>query len=253
MKTVVFSVLLLFSNLVIYAQSDTTRWAVFGTSIEFGYGVQSTQSWPYLFGQKIGPAHIVRNYGVGGGFYSKTAPGPYIRNAITKTRVQWADRILLGGETNDCNQLFAAACDTSFKKSYQAIVDSIKKWQPGIRIICNLAIHSKHSYVSDVRIDKFNKWVREVAEENGLTVWPFSDLPVGYAAVQGQVQLLNDALHPTVFGYGTMADFAARQFLGEGRYKQDFPMDTVSEQKVQIMPGWWLRICGNKRSLFRTP
>jgi lysophospholipase L1-like esterase len=238
MKKLIILFFLVALNLQAHAQPII---AIFGTSIEYGYGVNPLESWPYLFKMKLNGQYQIKNYGVIGSTYCVS------NNPITphKNQVQEAYIVLLGGPTNDGAYSNQPQANINFKSRYQGWIDSIKKWNPDATIYCITAIKvNPNPYISQANIDLRNMQVRYLAQLNGLTVWSADQLPASI--------LSSDGVHPNAAGYETMATFFYKEFSHRDHFKpvEELP-EAPSENRVPLWPGCYLLISGKNRTLHK--
>lgn len=199
-------ILFLLASVSAFAQTNIT---VIGTSIEYGIGATPAQSWPTVFGDLLGNEYVVKNLGVPGGAYGPVS-NP-LQNYIHQSDIEGSDIVILGGPTNDLNIYYATTSDAVFMQHYQAWIDNIKAWAPGVKIYCNMAIKSLHSNYPPYRVSLYNEKVRAIAQENGLTVWSMDQLPATI--------LSTDLVHPNAEGYIKMAELAHKELTSEDRTK----------------------------------
>ena len=166
----------------------------YGNSLTAGYGVEPTEAFPALIGQKIDSAGL--NYQViNAGLSGETTAGG-------KSRISWVMRqpvavfvLELGG-----NDGLRGIPLTSTRQNLQAIIDTVRQKSPqativlaGMQIPPNLGTN----YTREFRV-----LFKQVADKNKLVLIPFLLEAVGGIPKLNQP----DGIHPTPAGHKIVAE-----------------------------------------------
>ncbi len=166
----------------------------YGTSLTAGYGVEQSEAFPALVGEKIDSAgldYTVVNAGLSG---ETTAGG--------KSRISWVMRqsvsvfvLELGG--NDGLRGLPLA---QTRQNLQAIIDTVRKKSPDARIV--LAGMQIPPNLGTEYTREFRELFKEVADKNSAVLIPFLLENVGGVAKLNQP----DGIHPTPAGHKIVAN-----------------------------------------------
>ena len=178
--------------------ADTARKKVvlfYGNSLTAGYGVEPSQAFPALIGQKIDSAgldYTVVNAGLSG---ETTAGG--------KSRISWVMRqpvavfvLELGGNDGLRGLPLAAT-----RQNLQAIIDTVRQKSPQATIV--LAGMQIPPNMGTTYTNEFRQLFTELAKKNNLILIPFLLEGVGGVASLNQ----SDGIHPTPAGHKIVADY----------------------------------------------
>ncbi|WP_020605138.1 arylesterase [Spirosoma spitsbergense] len=177
--------------------ADTARKKVvlfYGNSLTAGYGVEPSQAFPALVGQKIdsaGLTYTVVNAGLSG---ETTAGG--------KSRISWVMRqpvavfvLELGGNDGLRGLPLAAT-----RQNLQAIIDTVRQKSPQATIV--LAGMQIPPNMGTTYTKAFRLLFAELADKNDLVLIPFLLEGVGGVASLNQ----SDGIHPTPAGHKLVAN-----------------------------------------------
>ena len=166
----------------------------YGNSLTAGYGVEQSEAFPALVGEKIDSAgldYTVVNAGLSG---ETTAGG--------KSRISWVMRqsvsvfvLELGG--NDGLRGLPLA---QTRQNLQAIIDTVRKKSPDARIV--LAGMQIPPNLGTEYTREFRELFKEVADKNSAVLIPFLLENVGGVAKLNQP----DGIHPTPAGHKIVAN-----------------------------------------------
>lgn len=177
--------------------ADTTREKVilfYGNSLTAGYGVEPSQAFPALIGQKIDSAGL--NYTVvNAGLSGETTAGG-------KSRISWVMRrpvavfVLELGGNDGLRGLPVAAT----RQNLQAIIDTVRQKSPQATIV--LAGMQIPPNMGTTYTKAFRSLFRELADKNKLVLIPFLLEGVGGVSSLNQ----SDGIHPTPAGHKLVAN-----------------------------------------------
>lgn len=166
----------------------------YGNSLTAGYGVEQSEAFPALVGEKIDSAgldYTVVNAGLSG---ETTAGG--------KSRISWVMRqpvsvfvLELGG--NDGLRGLPLA---QTRQNLQAIIDTVRKKSPDAKIV--LAGMQIPPNLGTDYSREFRELFKEVADKNNAVLIPFLLENVGGIAKLNQ----SDGIHPTPAGHRIVAN-----------------------------------------------
>ena len=166
----------------------------YGNSLTAGYGVEPTQAFPALVGQKIDSAglkYTVVNAGLSG---ETTAGG--------KSRISWVMRqpvavfvLELGG-----NDGLRGLPLTATRQNLQAIMDTVRRKSPQATIV--LAGMQIPPNMGTTYTKEFRGLFKELADKNKAILIPFLLEDVGGVAKLNQA----DGIHPTPEGHKIVAN-----------------------------------------------
>ena len=166
----------------------------YGNSLTAGYGVEPSQAFPALIGQKIdsaGLAYTVVNAGLSG---ETTAGG--------KSRISWVMRqpvdvfiLELGG-----NDGLRGLPLSATRQNLQAIIDTVRQKSPQATIV--LAGMQIPPNMGTTYTREFRSLFKELADQNKLILIPFLLESVGGVASLNQ----SDGIHPTPTGHKIVAN-----------------------------------------------
>ncbi|MBD2703826.1 arylesterase [Spirosoma sp. BT702] len=178
-------------------QSNTSKKKVvlfYGNSLAAGYGVEPTEAFPALVGEKIDSAgldYTVVNAGLSG---ETTAGG--------KSRISWVLRqpvsvfvLELGG-----NDGLRGIPLTSTRQNLQAIMDTVRKKSPEAKIV--LAGMQIPPNMGTTYTKEFRELFKELADKNKAILIPFLLEGVGGIPKLNQ----RDGIHPTPAGHKIVAN-----------------------------------------------
>ena len=176
--------------------ADTARKKVvlfYGNSLTAGYGVEPSQAFPALIGQKIDSAGL--NYTVvNAGLSGETTAGG-------KSRISWVMRqpvavfvLELGGNDGLRGLPLAAT-----RQNLQAIIDTVRQKSPQATIV--LAGMQIPPNMGTTYTKEFRLLFTELAKKNNLILIPFLLEGVGGVASLNQ----SDGIHPTPAGHKIVA------------------------------------------------
>ncbi len=166
----------------------------FGNSITAGYGLEPSQAFPALVGQKLDSAEF--NYQViNAGLSGETSAGG--RNRIGWVLRQPVDVFVLELGAND--GLRGLSLDAT-KQNLQGIIDSVRAKSPQAQII--LAGMEIPPNMGATYTKQFREMYQDLAKEKNLQLITF------LMEVEGGVALLNheEVIHPTAAGHRIVAD-----------------------------------------------
>ncbi len=177
--------------------AETTRKKIilfYGNSLTAGYGVEPSQAFPALIGQKIDSAGL--NYTVvNAGLSGETTAGG-------KSRISWVMRqpvavfvLELGG-----NDGLRGLPVSATRQNLQAIIDTVRQKSPQATIV--LAGMQIPPNMGTTYTTEFRSLFRELADKNQLVLIPFLLEGVGGVASLNQ----SDGIHPTPAGHRLVAD-----------------------------------------------
>ena len=165
----------------------------YGNSLTAGYGVEPTQAFPALIGQKIdslGLKYTVVNAGLSG---ETTAGG--------KSRISWVMRqpvsvfvLELGG-----NDGLRGLPLTATRQNLQAIIDTVRQKSPQATIV--LAGMQIPPNMGTTYTQEFRELFKQLADKNKLVLIPFLLEGVGGIPKLNQP----DGIHPTPTGHKIVA------------------------------------------------
>lgn len=166
----------------------------YGNSLTAGYGVEPSQAFPALIGQKIDSAGL--NYTVvNAGLSGETTAGG-------KSRISWVMRkpvavfiLELGG-----NDGLRGLPVSATRQNLQAIIDTVRQKSPQATIVLagmQIPPNMGTTYTKD-----FRNLFRELAEKNKLVLIPFLLEGVGGVVSLNQA----DGIHPTPAGHKIVAN-----------------------------------------------
>lgn len=176
------------------AKSTQKTILFFGNSLTAGYGLESSQAFPALVGQKMDSAgydYQVINAGLSG----ETSAGG--RNRIGWVLRQPVDVFVLELGAND--GLRGLSLDAT-KQNLQGIIDSVRAKSPQTRIV--LAGMEIPPNMGPEYTKQFREMYKDLAKENDLALIPFLLEGVGGVARLNQ----EDGIHPTAEGHRIVAD-----------------------------------------------
>ncbi|MFU8811749.1 MAG: arylesterase [Balneolaceae bacterium] len=193
-QKVAYFLLLFLIGTGLQAQERTQNILFFGDSITAGYGLSEEQAYPARIGEKLnehGYNYRITNAGLSG---ETTAGG--VR------RVDWILRqdveifvLALGG-----NDGLRGIDPELTKENLQGIIDKVRNHNADIQII--LAGIEAPPNMGSAYTDRFRNMYPELAEENGIPLFPFI-----LEGVAGDPELnLPDGIHPTAEGHEIIAD-----------------------------------------------
>ena len=177
--------------------ADTTRKKsilFYGNSLTAGYGVEPSQAFPALIGQKIDSAGL--NYTVvNAGLSGETTAGG-------KSRISWVMRqsvavfvLELGG-----NDGLRGLPVSATRQNLQAIIDTVRQKSPQATIV--LAGMQIPPNMGTTYTKAFRSLFRELADKNQLVLIPFLLEGVGGVTSLNQP----DGIHPTPAGHRLVAN-----------------------------------------------
>lgn len=177
--------------------ADTTRKKVvlfYGNSLTAGYGVEPSQAFPALIGQKIDSAGL--NYTVvNAGLSGETTAGG-------KSRISWVMRrpvavfvLELGG-----NDGLRGLPVSATRQNLQAIIDTVRQKSPQATIV--LVGMQIPPNMGTTYTKAFRSLFRELADKNKLVLIPFLLEGVGGVSSLNQ----SDGIHPTPAGHKMVAN-----------------------------------------------
>lgn len=166
----------------------------YGNSLTAGYGVEPSQAFPALIGQKIDSAGL--NYTVvNAGLSGETTAGG-------KSRISWVMRqpvavfvLELGG-----NDGLRGLPLSATRQNLQAIMDTVRKKSPQVTIV--LAGMQIPPNLGTTYTREFRALFRELADKNKVVLMPFLLEGVGGVPALNQ----RDGIHPTPAGHKVVAN-----------------------------------------------
>jgi len=194
--------------LVVAAQSTTTatrdssamkRILVLGDSLSAGFGLKSSQAWPALLTEKLRAAGLtnfeITNASQTGG---TTTGGVERLPAHLKRRI---DIFILELGINDA---FRGVPIATIRNNLQAIIDQVKRRNPGARvIICGMQLPN---YNDDDYVFAFGQIYADLAARNNATLIPYLLEGIGGDPNLNQ----SDHIHPNAAGQRILAENVRR-------------------------------------------
>jgi len=197
-----------------------TRVACIGDSITYGHGLRDESgdySYPAVLARLLGPAWLVRNFGVSGTTLLHRGDNPYIRTeAYTAALVFRPDVVVIKLGTNDSKQPRDGASNApdnwrhkaDYAANYRALIATFRATNPSVTIFTCLpvpAFPGDWGINDTVLRDEVAPLVRDVAADTGARL---IDL---YSVLAQHPRCFPDGVHPDAAGAALIADTIFQQ------------------------------------------
>jgi acyl-CoA thioesterase I len=175
--------------------SDVKRILVFGDSLSAGFGLKSSQAWPWLLAEKLHTAGLTnfeitnasQNGGTTAGGLQRL--GPHLKSEV--------DIFVLELGINDA---FRGVPISQIRNNLQEIIDRVKQRSPNVHVV--IAGMQLPNYSADDYVFAFGQIYADVAAKNNATLIPYLLKGVGGDPNLNQP----DRVHPNAAGQKILAE-----------------------------------------------
>ena len=219
MKKKLFLVLCLFVGTIAAAQKkeQPIRVSCIGNSITYGSGLKQPElySYPSQLQGLLGEKYEVGNFGKPGATLLRRAFRPYDKQEEFQKAMDFhGDIAVIHLGINDTSPLAWPNYKDEFFHDYTALIDSVRKSNPKVRIIVArmTPLPDRHPrFLSGTRDwhAQIQKAIEQVAELNGCELIDF------HAPLYHRPDLIPDAIHPNREGYAIMAQVVYSAITGD--------------------------------------
>lgn len=189
-------------------QASPLKVACIGDSITEGAGLSNpaTESYPARLQRLLGPAYLVRNYGVSGRTLLKKGDYPYWKEAAyTQSRNWGPDIVVIKLGTND-SKPYNWKYSTNFVSEFEEFIGSYRSLpsQPRVMLCTPAPVMAKGAFDISPGVVATNiaPAVRDLAARLGLEVIDY------HTRLGGHAEWFPDTVHPNTRGMAVMAAIA---------------------------------------------
>ena len=209
-KMTKFILTLFLSGITAFAaicQTNPIKVACVGDSVTYGSGIEDrdNNSYPAQLQKMLGENYLVGNFGKPGATLLSKGHRPYFKQE------QFTDAMNFHGEIavvhlglNDTDPRNWPNYRDEFHHDYSALLDSLRKSNPKVRIIMALTspiTHAHKRFASSTRVwhEQIQAEIKRISEIEGVELIDF------HAPLYNRPDLLPDSIHPNAEGAGLIA------------------------------------------------
>ena len=188
-------------------QTNPIKVACVGDSVTYGSGIEDrdNNSYPAQLQKMLGEAYLVGNFGKPGATLLSKGHRPYFKQE------QFADAMNFHGDIaivhlglNDTDPRNWPNYRDEFHRDYSALLDSLRKSNPKVRIIMALTspiTHAHKRFASSTRVwhEQIQEELKRISKIEGIELIDF------HTPLYNRPDLLPDSIHPNAEGAGLIA------------------------------------------------
>lgn len=206
-KTFLTSLLVLMSLSVAIGQTAKIKVACVGDSVTYGSGIEDrdNNSYPAQLQKMLGEDYLVGNFGKPGATLLSKGHRPYFKQEqFTDAMNFHGDIAIVHLGLNDTDPRNWPNYRDEFHRDYSALLDSLRKSNPKVRILMTLTspiTHAHKRFASSTRVwhEQIQEELKRISEIEGVELIDF------HTPLYSRPDLLPDSLHPNAEGAGLIA------------------------------------------------
>ena len=206
-KVFLASWMLLMSLSVAIGQTTKIKVACVGDSVTYGTGIEDrdNNSYPAQLQKMLGETYLVGNFGKPGATLLSKGHRPYFKQEqFTDAMNFHGDIAIVHLGLNDTDPRNWPNYRDEFHRDYSALLDSLRKSNPKVRIIMALTspiTHAHKRFASSTRVwhEQIQEELKRISEVEGIELIDF------HTPLYNRPDLLPDSIHPNAEGAGLIA------------------------------------------------
>ena len=206
-KVFLASWMLLMSLSVAIGQTTKIKVACVGDSVTYGTGIEDrdNNSYPAQLQKMLGETYLVGNFGKPGATLLSKGHRPYFKQEqFTDAMNFHGDIAIVHLGLNDTDPRNWPNYRDEFHRDYSALLDSLRKSNPKVRIIMALTspiTHAHKRFASSTRVwhEQIQEELKRISKIEGIELIDF------HTPLYNRPDLLPDSIHPNAEGAGLIA------------------------------------------------